>query len=67
MKIIDVVILLILASLVALAIRYIVKRKKSGRPIGCTGDCSACALNCNARDREGNSSNVEDEQNVIGK
>ena len=59
MKLVDIVILLILAGLAALAIRYIVKRKKSGRPIGCTGDCSACPLHCEHKINGGNENEQE--------
>ena len=44
MKVIDVVIILLLAGLALLAIRYMIRNKKQGKSItGCPGDCSNCA------------------------
>ena len=38
----DIIILGILFLWLLLSIRYMRKRKKSGKCIGCGGDCSAC-------------------------
>lgn len=42
MNIADIVIICILAAAVAAATVYIVKRRKKGKCIGCSGDCAAC-------------------------
>lgn len=44
MKIVDLVIIAIIAAAVVLAVRNMIKRKKNGS--GCCGNCSSCAQNC---------------------
>jgi hypothetical protein len=41
-----VIVLLILAAVVALIIRSMVKDKKSGKSIQCGGDCKHCGGHC---------------------
>jgi len=41
-----VVVLLILAGIVGIIIRSMVKTKKSGKSIQCGGSCSGCSGNC---------------------
>ena len=40
------IIILIIAVWLILAVRYCIKRKKSGKCIGCSGDCSQCMQSC---------------------
>lgn len=42
MKLIDCIILGIVLTAVIIAVRYMYKKKKSGKCIGCSGDCSHC-------------------------
>lgn len=44
MKLLDILILLVIAAAVAVAVVYMRKRKKAGKCIGCSGDCSQCGL-----------------------
>lgn len=41
-----IVVCIILAVLVFLAVRYLVKHKNSGGCMGCSGDCSKCRSKC---------------------
>ena len=41
--------LLIVAVLTIAVTRSLIKRKKSGKPIGCGGDCSNCIQGCDKR------------------
>ena len=38
----DIIILAVLLIWLALSLRYMRKRRKSGKCIGCSGDCTAC-------------------------
>ena len=53
MKLIDILVILILAGFIALAIRYMIKNKKAGKSIaGCSRNCAECAMrNCEKRQR----------------
>lgn len=46
MNTVDIIIICIIAVLVILAVSYMVKRKKSGKCVGCSGDCSKCSGGC---------------------
>ena len=50
-----VVVLAILAGVVALIVRKMIKDKKNGKSIQCGGDCSHCGGHCGtrARNKEG--------------
>lgn len=43
------IVLLILAGIVALIIRSMVKTKKAGHSVICGGNCSGCAGSCGCR------------------
>lgn len=40
----DIIVISLLAIAVAAAIIYIVKCRKKGKCVGCSGDCSTCTL-----------------------
>lgn len=61
MKLIDLIVIVILLGIAALAIRYIVKRRKSGHPIGCTGNCNTCHLYCEHKELNGGNENEQKE------
>jgi hypothetical protein len=42
MKPIDILLLLLVALLVILAVRRMIRRKKSGKCLGCGGNCASC-------------------------
>lgn len=42
MKLIDYIIIGVMLGLIALAIRMIIKNKKKGKCLGCSGDCEGC-------------------------
>ena len=41
-----IIVLIVLAIIVALIIRSMVKDKKAGKPLQCGGDCSKCGGHC---------------------
>ena len=51
MHMIDILILGVLFVWLALSICYMHRRRKSGKCIGCGGDCSACRAACKGRSR----------------
>lgn len=42
MKVIDYVIIGVILGLIAFAIRMIIKNKKKGKCLGCSGECDSC-------------------------
>ena len=52
MSALDVILLVIILSAVVGALRYIIKRKKSGGCVGCSG-CSGCSKSCQMNNRCG--------------
>ena len=54
MHMIDILILGVLFVWLALSIRHMHRRRKSGKCIGCGGDCSACGAACKGRSRPPN-------------
>lgn len=44
MTVADIILLSVIAVCVILAVIYIIKRRKSGKCIGCSGDCSQCGV-----------------------
>lgn len=48
----DIIVISILAIAVAAAIIYIVKCRKKGKCVGCSGDCSTCTLFKKERKRQ---------------
>ncbi|MCI5796852.1 MAG: FeoB-associated Cys-rich membrane protein [Ruminococcus sp.] len=47
----DIVIICILLAAVAAATVYIVKRRKKGKCIGCSGNCASCAVSSKNKKR----------------
>lgn len=52
MSIADIVIICILAVAVAAATVFIVRRRKKGKCIGCSGNCAACAESPNNKNAD---------------
>jgi len=52
----DIIILIIVALLIFLAVYRMYKRKKSGKCIGCGGDCSSCIYHSYSGNKNKNTS-----------
>lgn len=50
MSALDIILLIIIAVAVIGALRYIIKKKKSGGCVGCSG-CSGCSKSCQMREK----------------
>lgn len=54
MRLLDILLLALVAALVIAAVCAMRRRKKQGKHISCGGDCSHCAMGCAKKEQEKN-------------